>query len=346
MKHQEHSVEPIPKVSIVILNWNGCDDTLECLGSIANVEYQNFEVIVVDNGSTDNSVEQIQKKFPSVTLLQTHKNLGYAGGNNFGIRHALASCADYVLILNNDTIVARNILTVFVQAAKTNSTGAVFGAKIYFYDEPSRIWCTGGEWSNENLSLQLVGFGQADDLNRFGRLAEIDIVVGCAFFARASMLQLVGLFDERFFLVHEESDWCFRAKRSGYNCFFVPEARVWHKVAASFGGQASPIIQYFNTRNTLLWAEKYLSGRQRFAVCCRVLGQIRKEMLQCVPAVVMPTDFKFGFLRTLYWANIAYLRECRKRWQSKRSCLRASFGGLSDYVLRRFGDCPRSIRSL
>src|SRR4030095_4126113 len=121
-------------------------------------------------------------------ILQTHKNLGYAGGNNFGIRHALETGTDYILILNNDTIVARDIVRAFVQTAETTPSGAAFGAKIYFYAEPYRIWCVAGEWSNEKLGLQLVGYVQTDDMDRFGHVAEIEIVVGCALFLRANSL--------------------------------------------------------------------------------------------------------------------------------------------------------------
>ena len=121
------------KVAIIILNWNGKKDTLECLESVRKIDYQNFEVIVVDNGSSDDSLKAIQSKYPEICILETGENLGYAGGNNFGMRHALQNGADYILILNNDIIVDSQLINSFIDASALIPKGGIFGAKIYYY---------------------------------------------------------------------------------------------------------------------------------------------------------------------------------------------------------------------
>ena len=126
----------LPRVFVIILNWNGRDDTLECIASIKEIDYSNYEIVVVDNGSVDDSVQAISKQYPEIMLLQTGENLGYAGGNNIGVNWALEKNADFILLLNNDTIVARNLLSSFVNAANQLPSGSILGAKIYFYDKP------------------------------------------------------------------------------------------------------------------------------------------------------------------------------------------------------------------
>ena len=245
-----------PKVAIIILNWNGRDDTLACLESVFEIDYPNYEVIVVDNGSSDDSVPAIRQRFPPVQLIETGENLGYAGGNNVGIEHALQSGSDYLFILNNDTTVAPDILKHLVAAAETYPDTAAFGPIVLEMERPDIIWTAGEHFAADGLScvhhLQGSRLSELDGLDR----QEWDWINGAAFFARAKVWREIGLFDSRFFLVYEESDWCFRARRAGYRCRVVPEARVWHKVAGSFGGEASPLRAYFSARNQLLFAEK------------------------------------------------------------------------------------------
>ena len=143
-----------PKVYIIILNWNGRDDTLECIESVRNIDYPNFTVVVVDNGSSDDSVEAIHDKFPEITVLETGKNLGYAGGNNVGIRYVLRHRADFILLLNNDTIVDRKILSSFLDAVQLVGHSGIFGAKISFYSDPNKIWYAGAKWRKEVDELQ------------------------------------------------------------------------------------------------------------------------------------------------------------------------------------------------
>jgi len=312
-----------PKVSVVILNWNGKSDTLECLDSVLAMEYENFDVVVVDNGSIDDSVAVIRAKFPWVTVLETGANLGYAGGNNVGIRHAIDKGARYVLVLNNDTVVDRALLTVLVRTAQDLGEDAILSAQIHFHAEPERVWYAGGtvdarngRTRHERVRLDERGPGASGPV-------ETNYASGCALFVGTHLLSRVGLFEERFFLMYEETDLCFRARRQlGVRSYVVPDARVWHKVSVSFGGVRSATRVYFLVRNNLLFAERNLGLRSLL----RVYGHVTLELLHHLrpPAFRRPVR--------------AYVAELRAKYDSP--VLRARVRGIRDYVLRRFGNRP------
>lgn len=321
-------------VAVVVLNWNGCDDTLACLDSLAMVSYANLSVIVVDNGSSDGSVGAIRARHPAVQVIETGRNLGFAGGNNVGIRHALEHGADYVLLLNNDTEVDPGLVDAFVAAARRHPQAAAFGARIYFHAEPRRIWYAGAVWNADTARFEQVGEGLIDDGAAFETEGETAYACGCAMFVPAQRLCDLGLLDERYFLYFEETDWCFRARAAGYPSIFVPSARLWHKVSAAVGGEGSPLMLYFVTRNRLLWARRHGSAAQRKAVRQAAL---RALWYRFVVPLTRPDAALGRGLRLRWWA-------LRAAWRDPYN--RAMWLGLRDYALRRFGDCPDEIREL
>ncbi|MBI3001447.1 MAG: glycosyltransferase family 2 protein, partial [Deltaproteobacteria bacterium] len=252
------------KVFVVILNWNGLKDTLECLESIQKTDYPNVDVIVVDNGSADGSPKAIREAFPGVTLLETGQNLGYADGNNVGIRYALKHGADHVFLLNNDTTVHPEVLTHLVAAAKIAQPVAIFGSKIHYYDRPEIIWSAGVQitwdhicWKRTPcLPFRHLGMDELDR-GQYAAIATVDSVVGCALFVRANLFEQIGLLDGRYFLLHEESDFCLRARKKGYLVAVVPESIVWHKVCGSFKREPPSLHTYYNVRNSLLFISRY-----------------------------------------------------------------------------------------
>lgn len=319
-----------PKVVIVVLNWNGKDDTLTCLESVSQIDYPNFQVVVVDNGSNDDSVPAIRQAFPEVHLIETGKNLGYAGGNNVGMRYALERGADYVFVLNNDTTVAPDVLRHLMAEAEKHPEVAALGPVIYYMDRPKVIW-TAGEILGEDLSC--VHLQQEDTETTLDKEGyTVDWVTGAALLVRSSVLASIGLFDERYFLVFEESDWCFRARKYGYTCRIVPKAKVWHRVGASFSGESSPLRAYFSARNGLLFAERHLPK----AVWKKLLWQAVKRLF---PKIHAPNP-NGQLLKQYYWA----LRESRQLWQEPKQ--KAIRQGILDYLIRRFGDCPPKVRHL
>jgi hypothetical protein len=328
------SVAVTSPVCVVILNWNGRDDTLACLASLQDVRYPNFRAVVVDNGSSDDSVPAIRSAFPDVEVIETGRNLGFAGGNNVGIRRALELGADYVLLLNNDTEVDPGILDAFVAAAARFPDAGVFSGKIYFHSDPQRIWYAGARWNDEASRFDQIGEGVLDDGQAFSAAGETAYACGCAFFLPAARLREVGLLDEQFFLYFEETDWCYRANAAGHPSIFVSEAKLWHKVSMSFGGERSPLALYFITRNRLLWASRHADFRTRYRVYLVAFqGLIRRFGLPAVKLkAVRPLTVK------AWWWSV------REAFCDSRN--RAYFLGLRDFVRRRFGDCPDGVRQL
>ena len=333
-----------PRVAIIILNWNGKEDTLECLASVRQILYSNFEIVVVDNGSDDGSPEAIAKLYPQVTLIQTGENLGYAGGNNVGLRHALANGAQYILLLNNDTIIDKNILIAFVEGSASLADSGVLSAKIYYHSEPRKLWYA-GVYLKKPLYFVHVGRDQIDDETAYSSIIETEYACGCALFAHTSIVRKVGLLDERFFLTYEEVDWCYRARNYGYKSFVVPNAKVWHKVSASFGGEKSPLALYFFKRNTLLFARKHLPLAQRLAVYGDALGEIAEDFWIRRPRFAYSRKQGQSPAQACWWSLASYKRALR-RFYTDRLDLRAHLWAIRDFVLRRSGNRGDVVRLL
>lgn len=245
----------LPLVFIIVLNWNGKTDTLECLGSLQKLDYPNFEILVVDNGSTDGSEDVIRAAFSIVRVIQTGENLGYAGGNNVGIRFALEQGADYVWLLNNDTTVDPKALTVLVETAQADPQIAFVGSKIYYYAKPNMIWCVGGTIDlADGGRTDHPGMGQ-EDIGQFDSIADVGYVSGCSLLASRSAIKAIGLLPEEYFLYFEETDWNVAAQREGYRTVLAPASKVWHKYADV--GEYKDRFIYYSFRNRIQIVRKF-----------------------------------------------------------------------------------------
>ncbi|MEW5868450.1 MAG: glycosyltransferase family 2 protein [Chloroflexota bacterium] len=248
-----------PKVFIVILNWNQRNDTLECLQSLKQLIYPNFEIVIVDNGSTDDSVKEFHSNYPNLQIISLSENRGCAGGRNAGLRFALANEAEYILFLDNDTIVDPEFLTKLVEAGQDDTSVGILGPKIFYYDDPHRIWTAGAliDWKTGYSTS--IGNGELDS-EKYRSLREVDFVAGCALLAKAHVFTDIGEFDEDYFIYFEETDWCARARKAGHKILFIPGAVLWHKESKSLGGASSPKKLYYLTRNQILFIRKNLSN--------------------------------------------------------------------------------------
>lgn len=270
-------------VSIIILNFNGTKETLSCLESIQKLQIINYklQVVVVDNGSTDN-IGNI--KFQSASwrtnfkLIKNKENLGFSGGNNVGIRYALQQGADYVVVLNNDTLVDKNLITELLKVAESDKKIGIVVPKIYFakgqeyhknrYKEEEKgrvIWYAGGvmDWNNiigSHRGVDMVDNGQFDTVE------QTEFATGCCMLLKKEVLDTVGLFDEKYFLYYEDADLSTRVKRAGYKIIYAPKAYLWHINAGSVGGSGSALQDYYTTRNRMLFGLRYAALRPKFAL--------------------------------------------------------------------------------
>ena len=244
----------LPFIVNVILNTNRRQDTLACLGSIADSTYPNQKTIVLDNSSTDGSVESIRSAFPQVRIVELVQNLGYAGNNNLGIKEALSMGADWIYVLNEDTILAPDCTEKLVSAADADSRTGIAGPMVYHHEEPGVIQSAGvmlnGKWRSYHLGQNEEDHGQ------FPAPRPVDCVSGCAMLVRRKLIEQVGMLDERFYYYWEETEWCIRAKKNGWNILQVPEAKLWHK-GVQLDYQPKPSVTYYDTRNWLLLLSKH-----------------------------------------------------------------------------------------
>lgn len=239
-----------PKVSIIVLNWNGYRDTVECVNSLGKVAYPNCELVIVDNGSSDGSEEILRKSFPDVKIIQTGRNLGFTGGNNIGMRYALDNGADYVILLNNDTIVDKDFAGELVKAAETDRSIGLLCSKIYFYDCPDVLWYAGASFHPWLGWGRHRGYNERDK-GQYDRVEETERPTGCALLATRELCEKIGLLREEYFCYCEDVDWGMRAQNANYKIMYVPASRVWHKVSRSTGGGSTGISLYYFTRNML-----------------------------------------------------------------------------------------------
>lgn len=249
----------LPRVAVVVLNWNGLEDTVRCLASLRELAYPALLTVLVDNGSSDGSADRLAEMYPECSVIRNGRNLGYAEGNNAGIRFALAGGADYVLILNNDTRVDREAVSHLVGAAESDPSIGIASPRILLWDQPECIWYDGARVDPVTMEPGHEGL-MATDETRPASLFDTGYASGCAMMVRSDLLRRIGLLDPDYYLVFEEADLSARAWEAGYRVVVVPQAWVWHRVSVSFGGEESPVYLYYYHRNNLLYVLKRLRG--------------------------------------------------------------------------------------
>lgn len=222
----------LPKVSMIILNWNGVEDTIECLESLKKITYPNYEVIVVDNASSGNDVEVLRERYGNyIHVIANDENYGYPEGCNVGMRYALKKGTDYILLLNNDIVVDPEFLTELVKVAESDPSIGLTGSKIYYYYHPNRIQSAGGKirwWLGD-----IEGYGGEEDMGQYDDVAERDLVFATSCLIKKKVIERISFLDPFFFFGVEEYDYCPRAKRAGFKVVYVPHSKVWHKWGAS-----------------------------------------------------------------------------------------------------------------
>jgi hypothetical protein len=247
-----------PRVAILILNWNGIRDTLETLESVQRLQYDNFEVVLVDNGSTDGSREAIATAFPAVRLIASPTNLGVAGGRNLGIEAILQQPdVDYVLFLDNDVTVEPSLLDKLVAAAKRDATLGIVGPIVYYHSDPQRIWSAGSRFIfRETICrLRLKNHLVTQELTE--GVEYVDAISGCCMLAKRRVFETIGCFNPHYFMVCDDSEFCCRAAKGGFRGGVVTHAKLWHKVSASTKGGYTPARAYYTAQSMMLFLKAH-----------------------------------------------------------------------------------------
>jgi len=298
-----------PLVIVVILNTNRRDDTLECLASLAQSTYSNYEIIVLDNHSSDGSVQAIGDAWPEVEILALSENRGYAGNNNVGIKAALGQGADWVFVLNEDTVVDPDCLAELVRVGERDEGIGIVGPMVYHHSEPTVIQSAGGKFGPYWDSIHIAR--DEPDLGELREPHAVDWISGCGILVRRKVVEQVGMIDERYFYFWEETEWCLRAGKGRWQVVHAPRAKMWHKGVAR-DHKPKPSVTYYATRNRLLTLSKHQA-----------------------PPLVWAHVWA-GMLRTLTSWTI------KTKWRPMRQHRNAMWQGIMDFMRRRWG--PRKCQ--
>jgi GT2 family glycosyltransferase len=305
-------------VGIVLVNWNGGENVRRSYASLTAGDYRGWKLFIVDNASEDDSVEMIRREIPDAILIESGANLGFAGGCNIGIKRVLEMGLEYVFLLNSDARVLPNTVSELVSASRRLDDKAILGSLVRYFPS-GKVQYMGSRRSLE--SGRPHWYTETEDSERLQQeLIEGDFIFGAALFAPSELFRKVGLFDERFFLNFEETDWCYRAAASRIASYVVTKSVVQHIGSASLGARTAPLQTYFLTRNRLLFYDKHGGLKHRLSAYLEVLrdliGRIKRSAEAYPP---------FGRLDPSTRALLCAIR---------------------DYGLRRFGDCPARVREL
>ena len=298
-----------PSVWIVPVNFNGLEDTRKCLHSLAALTTP-ASVVLVDNASDDDPTEVLKSEFPWANVIRNAVNEGWSGGNNAGVRFALERGADFVVLLNNDTTVHPDLVARLLAAADARPAFGILGPVIRYMDEPDQVMTDGVAFNRPGYP----GFFQRQPIpERPGQVDETDIVNGCCMMVRRAVFEKIGLIDNRFFLVHEESDFCLRAREAGWKCGVLAEGLVWHKGSSAFKRTGKRWQRYYDTRNLGLLLSRHHGRRGSFGSYASYL-------------------------------RYAYHRYCHERESNQRAAADAVLEGLVDAATRRYGAYERRSR--
>lgn len=280
------------KISIVVVNWNGKNDSIALLNSLSTIEHQGFnlEIIVVDNHSTDGSQNELMSCFPSVKILLNSENLGFAQGNNLGIILALKNNSDYVLLLNNDTLTDKNFLQYLFETAEKDLSLGLISPKIYFAEnyeyhkdryksgeKGKVIWYAGGiiDWKNIICSHRGVDLV---DQKQYEQAELTDFSTGCAMLIKKELIEKIGLLDKKYYMYFEDVDYSVRAKKAGFRILYQSKSFIWHKNASSSGKPGSVFHNYYLARNRLYFGFKYASNHTKLALFKDSLRLYRRDL--------------------------------------------------------------------
>ena len=271
-------------VAIIILNWNGYDDTYECIKSLGNLQYSDFHVFLVDNASGDGSYQKLTKDTLSgefhvqVTCIQSGANLGSAGGNNVGIKVAFEKGYKYFWMLNNDTYVDHRALSSLMEVIESDPTIGIVGSKIY-YANTDLLWFAGGSVNPYTGTSKHYGIHE-QDWGQHDQLRDVNFIVGCSMLFRRELIEQIGYLEEDYFIYYEDTDWNVRAKKSGWKIMYVPDSVIYHKESSSTkSDDLSPYYGYYLIRNGYLMVSRIYKSYKWLAFISLLIRIVKFHIL-------------------------------------------------------------------
>lgn len=255
-----------PKVAIVTINWNGLNDTKKCIESAKKINYNNYEIVVVDNGSKNDEAQKIRQAYPGVTVLENEENLGFTGGCNTGIKHALKEKADYILLLNNDATVEKNFLRPLVEFYESEPRAGLVSPLILYSDKKT-IWYSGGTVKSWAGIVRMQNKGAAVSEARLPKEPYMTgFACGAGLLISSRLVKKIGMLDDAYFAYYEDSEWSYRARRAGYESYVVPGSLIYHEKSASTGkggrNKFGKIPAYYLARNGMLFSSQ-INGAEK-----------------------------------------------------------------------------------
>ncbi|KEO73629.1 glycosyltransferase family 2 protein [Anditalea andensis] len=257
------TLKTTPSVAIIIVNWNSYAHTRGCLASLRKVSYNNFKVVVVDNGSQDGSDKKLEDEFAEIILLRNNENKGFTGGNNRGIAYALDQKFEYLMLLNNDTEVEPDFLDELLKVIEGDTSIGAIQPKFYFLNNKDRIWNAGGIIIKSIGLIRTIGENKKTK-GKYNQPKETEWITGCCFMVRAEIIRNIGGLNDRFFMYYEDVEWSLRIRDAGFKLEYCPSAVVYHEAGMSNKnklkskeGYINPVVHFLASRNHLLILRKY-----------------------------------------------------------------------------------------
>ncbi len=246
-----------------MVNWNLKDDTIACVASLFAAGAARGRVIVVDNGSTDGSVAALRAAYgEAVIIVESGENLGFTGGVNLGVARALTMGAAWVLLINNDTVVAEDFFAALVDGMSEQPAYDIYAPSIFYFDAPGKIWFFGDRLVRGTLFTRGL-YKNAALPENLPAVIPVDFVSGCGMLVRRAVFERVGVFDPALFMYGEEVDFCWRARLAGFSMAVIPAAKMWHKVSAS-ANKDKPRMRYLRVRNQAWFYRRYSFGVRKY----------------------------------------------------------------------------------
>lgn len=287
-----------PLIAIILVNYNGIRDTIDCVRSIKKTNYENYRIILVDNNSNDSeSIKNSEYLHLNCDILLLDENLGFSGGNNKGIIYAREKYTpDFFMLLNNDTVIQENTLTTLLNLTEKYSRLGIATCQINYYYQPELVWFGDGKFDFNTGIADMPGLGKREEYHLKGE-RELTFATGCLFFIPSSVIESVGLLDESFFLYSEDAEYSCRIQKCGYKIIYTTETKIYHKISASTG-QYSKMQQYYMFRNNCYMIKKFckypvLGYLKRFY---RTIKEIRRGEYQLTNVIKAWSDYKKGIV--------------------------------------------------